>query len=121
MNGALDLVSSGQGRNPNVHHRLAVRRNDVGLDPAVHRPNVYRDAGVGIVQRKQLLNHVGKLQDGARPTFRIQPGMCGLAKNRDRKSPDSFAGGFYQTIKTHGRLKHKRSRGAACKHSYVPG
>ena len=90
MNDVLDLVAGCDGRHTYVDDCLAVRRNHIRLDTAVDRTDIDGDTTLDIIECKELLDNVGQLQDGARTRLRIEPGMCGLTVDRNRKAPDTF-------------------------------
>ena len=71
-------------------HRPHLRRDDVGAEPAVDRPDVHADAPRRIVQREEPLDLMRHLQHGAGAFAGIQPGVGGAAVDGDRELADRF-------------------------------
>src|SRR5210317_2173672 len=58
VNNVLNFVTGGDRRNAHVDHRLAVRRDYVGLNPAVYSTDINGYAALNVIQREQCLDNM---------------------------------------------------------------
>ncbi len=116
-NRPLELLRRHLCGDANADARGRLGRDDVRAQAAVDRADVDGDAVRGIVEREQLLDLVGELEDRAGSLLEARPRMRGTPVHGDLETADTFTCDLQPAFRAFATFEDEGAFGSACQRS----